>query len=421
MSESGERRSPGFLLVLVATALVGVAGYVITWLVPRAIGVGPYASFAVFWSALFLAIAALSGIQQETTRATIPRVPGQRAARPALFAAGAALASAAAIAATSPLWASAVFGARTALLWPLVTGCASYVFLAALAGTLYAASHWRLIFALMTIEGVGRLLAIGLTLVFSHDPFLLAWAACAPIPLAVLIVGVLSRTVLGDRFQVDAGYRTLAWNSARTVAAAAAMGVLVSGFPLLLTVTSPHASPTALGLLLLVSTLTRSPLIVVAMALQSYLIVFFRQSPNPRRALSALLGLALAAGGVLGVLGLLLGEAVFSLLFPGQPVPPAWLIAVLVATSALVAAICVSAPAVLVQGNHTVFTAGWIAAAGATALALLLPGGLFERASLAVAIGPAAGLAVHLIYLFGRRAPLSRDFQGESGADTVRP
>lgn len=421
MTDGAERRSPGFLLILVATALVGVAGYVITWLVPRTIGVGPYAVFAVFWSALFLVVAALSGIQQETTRATVPRGDGASGARAMVFAVAAAATTAAALLATSPLWVGAVFDGRFSLVWPLVVGCSSYVLLAVLAGTLYAASRWRLIFALMTIEGVGRLVVVGLALLISHDPVLLAWAAALPIPLAVALVAVAARPSIAGRFGVDVGYRSFTWNAARTIVAAASMGLLVSGFPLLLAITSPDAPATQLGLLILIATLTRSPLIVVAMALQSYLIVHFRRVSDVRRSVLTLLALALVVGAVLGVLGLLVGPAVFAFLFPAQPVPPGWLIAVMVATSALVAGICVTAPAVLAAGRHAIFTAGWVTAAAGTALALLVPAPLYERASIAVLVGPALGLAIHLASLLGRRAPQLTKTQGDTGANPLRP
>lgn len=421
MTDGAERRSPGFLLILVATALVGVAGYVITWLVPRVIGVGPYAVFAVFWSALFLVVAALSGIQQETTRATVPRVDGASRARALPFALVGAATTGVILLATSPLWVGAVFDGRFALVWPLVVGCSSYVLLAVLAGTLYAGSRWSFIFAIMTIEGIGRLVVVGLTLVVSHDPVVLAWAAALPIPLAVAVVALFARPSLAGRFGVDVGYRSLTWNAARTIVAAASMGLLVSGFPLLLAVTSPGAPAPQLGLLILIATLTRSPLIVVAMALQSYLIVHYRRVTDIRRAVLKLLVLAIAAGAVLGLLGLLVGPAVFAFLFPAQAAPPGWLIAVMVATSALVAGICVTAPAVLASGKHSVFTAGWVTAALGTALALLVPAPLYERASIAVLVGPALGLAIHLAYLFRRRAPELTKTQGETRANPLRP
>jgi hypothetical protein len=93
----------------------------------------------------------------------------------------------------------------------------------------------------------------------------------------------------------------------------------------------------------------------------------------------------------------------------------------MVATSALVAGICVTAPAVLAAGRHAIFTAGWVTAAAGTALALLVPAPLYERASIAVLVGPALGLAIHLASLLGRRAPQLTKTQGDTGANPLRP
>ncbi|MCW2751995.1 MAG: hypothetical protein JWR83_3105, partial [Aeromicrobium sp.] len=160
---AGQRAGNGFFLIIIATAIVGLAGYVITWLVPRSVGVGRYAAFAVFWSFVFLVAAALSGIQQETTRATVratSRLETTPRARAGVFAVGSSVVTAALISATAPLWVGLVFGSDWRMVWPLVVGGASYVLLAVLAGTLYGISQWRSIFWVMTIEGVLRLVLV---------------------------------------------------------------------------------------------------------------------------------------------------------------------------------------------------------------------------------------------------------------------
>ncbi|MCU1443148.1 MAG: hypothetical protein JWQ59_1298, partial [Cryobacterium sp.] len=65
----------GFTRILVATAIAGIAAYVVTWVVPRIIGGVDYKVFAVFWASMYLVVTALSGIQQEVTRATRPVLP----------------------------------------------------------------------------------------------------------------------------------------------------------------------------------------------------------------------------------------------------------------------------------------------------------------------------------------------------------
>ena len=74
------------------------------------------------------------------------------------------------------------------------------------------------------------------------------------------------------------------------------------------------------GLFILSITLTRAPLIVVALSLQSYLVVTFK-SPDSASPLRRLIALMLLAAVALSVAGWLLGPIVFGFLFPGQLVP----------------------------------------------------------------------------------------------------
>ncbi|MFE6963787.1 hypothetical protein ACFVAJ_01660 [Agromyces sp. NPDC057679] len=398
-------RSPrgSFVLVLLATAVVGVAGYVITWLVPRITGVEDYAVFAVFWSFVFLLVAGLSGIQQEITRAT--RLAETTAAGTRHRAARFGLVSAAlvfvVVVASAPFWVGSVFPeGGYDLVWPLACGGAAFVLLAVLTGTLYGISSWGVLFWVILTEGVLRLALIGVALMFTHDPVVLGWAIVIPFGATIAIIWPAARGSIAGRTDLDVGYRALTWNVARTVVAATAMGVLVSGFPLILKLTSPDADPAELGLLILATTLVRAPLIVVGMAMQSYLVVLFRNNlARFWRILLALEGLVIAAGALLALLGWLFGPAVFEVLFPGEPVPSGALIAVLAASSALVGALCVTAPAVLSRARHSIFTAGWVTAALATVACLLLPIGLEARTMLALLVGPAAGLTVHVVFL----------------------
>ena len=411
LDEAGDRpTSSGFTLILLATFIVGVAGYVITWLVPATIGVGPYAVFAVFWSFTFLIAAALSGIQQEITRATRPlsaAAPESVIGSPArknvagLFALVAFFVVLTLMLVTAPLWAQAVFPTSGwSLAIPLAVGAACYVPLAVLAGSLYGVQNWKALLGIMLIEGVLRLVLIGIVLIFGSSSVALAWAVIIPFPVAVASVWLVSRKSVVGRAILDVALPGLTWNVARTIVAAASMGLLVSGFPLVLSLSSPNVPAAELGLVILAATLTRAPLIVVGMALQSYLIVFFRSRQQQFwRSLLLLEGFVLVLGGVLSLLGYLVGPAVFSFLFPNSAVPGGWVIAVFVASSAVVGALCISAPAVLSRNAHGVFTAGWVTAAVVTVLCLLVPLDFMTRTVLALLLGPAAGIVVHGVYL----------------------
>lgn len=412
------RAGSGFGLILLATAIGGIAGYVITWLVPREIGFAAYAPFAVYWAFLFLVISALSGIQQEVTRATSTAAAASDSLRTFRLAAIIAGAVFALVVATAPLWVAGVFPeSGWGLVWPLAVGAASYVGVAAVYGSLYGTGQWRVLFAAISTEALLRLAAVGMALALTSDLVAIAWAVAAPIPIALLVLSVPIHRAIHGRTALDVGLRRLGWNFARTVVAATSLGVLVSGLPLVIGLTSPTEPATSLGLLISVMTITRAPLIVVAMALQSYLIVQFRASGDRLFSLFARLSaLVIAIAAVLAVAGYLVGPAVFSWLFPEEQTPQAWLVACLVGSSALVGLLCISAPAVLSLANHMVYSLGWLAAAIVTIVCLLLPLEFHERTLVALFAGPVAGLLVHTSYLVAARLGARREISERSAS-----
>ncbi|MEF3405233.1 hypothetical protein [Agromyces sp. CCNWLW203] len=385
-----------------ATVVIGIAGYAITWLVPRVVGVGEYTTFALFWSFVFLVVAGLSGVQQEITRATrpagAPRV--DRAAHAGRFALIAAGLVGVVVIASAFLWAESLFpGLGWAMVPPLAVASASYTLVAVLSGTLYGVAAWTAVAWCIALDGTIRLVLIAVTLLFTHDPVMLAWAISLPFLITFVVIWLSIRRSLVGRTHLDVTYRDLTWNSARTIVASISMGALVSGFPLLLGLTSPNAPEVELGVLILLSTLVRAPLIVVGMALQSFLVVLFKERSDRWRLLLAIETAVVVAGLVIAGLGWWLGPAVFEILFPGEPVPSGGLIAVLALSSALVGALCVTAPAALALSMHGLYTGGWVVAALTTLLCLLAPLPLETRTIVALLVGPACGLAVHAVGL----------------------
>lgn len=401
------KRLSGFTLILAATALAGIAGYVITWLVPRVIGVAEYAEYAIFWSSLYLVIGALAGIQQEVTRATTPApepqlASGKRAAR---FAIVSAVSVFAIISLSALLWARFVFPTNSSgLVWPLAVGTAAYTLTAVVGGSLYGISEWRTIFALVTMDGLLRLATVGIALAVSGNVVVLAWAVVCPILITLAVLGPWAWRRLSGRTRMDVGYPRLSWNVARTIVAAGSTGIMVSGFPLVLGVTSPGAPSGVLGLLILSITLTRAPLIIVVMSLQNFLVVFLRERMTSFwKGFAMIQALIVAAGVLLAVLGGIAGPLVFGLLFPGEKTPAGWFIAVLVISSALVASLSAGGAATLARNAHSVYSGGWITAALATVAALLLPLDLVPRCVTALLVGPSAGLAVYIVFFIRSR------------------
>jgi hypothetical protein len=396
-------RPDGIVVIGGATVIAGIAGYAITLLVYRVVGASPYAVFAVYWAALYLLIGGLGGIQQEITRATHPIEPGTRT-RPSR-ARNLGLVVAAAILVLVPLtaiaWNRAVFGDYGwQLVAPLAVGAASYVLVAVLGGSLYGVSHWRSIAAMVTTDGVSRLLLVGIGLIFTHDVVILAWLVALPLPLTIALLWPMIRRKFVGRSDVDSSYRQLGWNALRAVVASVSTAVLVSGFPLLLGVTSRGVDSALIGELIFAITLTRAPLIVSVMSLQSYFVVRFRDSRDGWvRLFWRVLALIGCAAVVLAALGAWIGQPVIAWI-SGHPAPfGGGFVAILVVSSALVGALCVTGPAVLARSRHFEYAAGWVAAAVATVIVMALPLDVLPRVSLALLVGPVVGLVVHLLSL----------------------
>ena len=127
----------GLPTIVLATAVAGVAGYLVTWVVYRQIGPADYAVFAVFWAALYLVI---GGCPASSRRSRAPhgawsRAPATRRAPRATSRWSPRLLVVVAIVASAPLWATAVFGdVGWALVLPLALGAGSYVLVATLGG-----------------------------------------------------------------------------------------------------------------------------------------------------------------------------------------------------------------------------------------------------------------------------------------------
>lgn len=404
MIEGKARRTPnGAVLIIAATVIAGIAGYLVTWLVYRAVKPADYATFAVYWAALYLVVGALSGIQQEITRATRP-TEGPASTVPSRarnFGVIAAAAVAVLVVATAPAWVAAVFpDTGWALVWPLAVGATSYVLVATLSGSLYGVSQWRSLAWMVAADGLLRLGIVCAVLVFTNDIVILAWVAAVPFPLTIIVLWPMIRRGFVGRSRVDVGYGALTWNVMRTVLAAASTAILVSGFPLLLGVTAGNEDPAILAELIFTLTLTRAPLIVTVMALQSYLLVMFRNEAAHWWRPFLLSLAAIAAGAmVLAALGWWLGPSVFAWVSGRPVILDGALIAMLVASSALVGALCVSAPAVLARSQHFVYSLGWVVAALVTIAVMVTPLEFLPRVGLAVILGPIAGLLVHVGWL----------------------
>lgn len=403
----GPSRPGGAQWVLLGTAIGGGAGYLLSALAGPILGVAAYAPFAVFWSALYLLVTAASGIQQEVSRSAHPIADSPTSSRSDQGAAArrfgvvAALTVAVAVLATGWIWLPAALGgAWGTLMWPLAFGIASYVIVTVYAGILYGLRLWRNIAVLIATDGLIRLVLVLGTMLATDDLMLIAWAVVIPFIAAPIIQWPFIRRRIVGAYALDVAPRRLAVNSAKTVIGAAATGALVSGFPLLLAATTGGVQSEWLAAVVFAITLTRAPIVVVVIALQSYLIVRFKSHPEASGVDAArFMAVIVVITAVLSLVLLLWGEMLFSVVFGAAFALPGPILAAIVGSSAAIGALSVTGPLVLSRARHTLFTAGWVTAALVTIASLLLPIPIESRAMLALWTGPVAGLAVHLIGL----------------------
>jgi O-antigen/teichoic acid export membrane protein len=398
------------VLILGATVIAGLAGYVVTWRVYTEVGAAGYGVFSVFWSALFLVVGILFGLQQEATRATAAtQVAAAEAAGETrrgrvsvlAFAALLALAVAVVVMLTSLLWAAPSLGeANQGLSWFVAVGSAFNCLVAAASGVFAGSGMWRQLAGIVALDGILRVVGVVGVLTFSHDLVLLATAVILPFPLALAIVFLSAPRRIVQNARVAFGVGALLANTSRTMLAASATAVLINGFPLVLSFFSGPENHAALGDLVLAVTLTRAPILVPLTALSSFLVSRFAHHPQQvARTVTLLLGGIAAVIVVLCVAALFWGEPVMRFVFGDEFDLSAGVLAALIASSGLIGALFVSGSAVLARDAHGLYAVGWVVASVITLAVLFVPIDLPVRAAIALAAGPAIGLVVHLLGL----------------------
>ncbi|MFF2633056.1 hypothetical protein ACFVR6_09285 [Microbacterium sp. NPDC058021] len=408
-SEGGANR--GAAIVIVATGIAGVAGYGIQAVAGFGLDAAQYAGFSVFWAALFLIVGAVGGVQQEIARAVQVSADADRGGARTLlrFAALAAVVVAALVLASSPLWARLVFPTDTAAVVALLcVGGAASVCVAVAVGTLYGAHAWRWVGAAIIVDPVLRLMLVSAALA-ARRPDLIEVAIVAPILLTLVLVAIFMLRMIRRGVVVDVPMPRLIANAGRTLAAAAATAVMISAFPLFIGAFARDTPPDEVGALLFNLTVTRAPLVIPALALQSLLIVRLRHlSVGLGRRLAALLGAVFAVTAAFSVVaGVWIAPLIGAWLGEDYAIGGVTL-AALVASAGLTAALCITGAAVVARGGHTAFVVGWIVAAACSILLLAVPGDLDQRVVLALTLGPVGGLAIHIGALIRRESARGR-------------
>ncbi|MEY9951166.1 hypothetical protein [Leifsonia sp. EB34] len=387
--------------ILIATAVAGLSTYILQAVVLRALGADEYLRFSVMWSVLYLIVGALAGLQQEVARASHPSGPGgdSGGGRLAWFALAGVVVVFVLVAATGALWGPvAVPSDTTPTVLMIAIGSAAYVGVSVLSGSMYGLQRWGVIATMIALDAGLRLVGVAVALVLAPTILAFAVAVVLPFPLSFVLVWLWVRGSVRGRISIDVAPRQLTWNAARTIVGAAATAVMVSGFPFLLGITSAGQTAAAAAVIAVV-TLTRAPLVIPVMAMQSFLVVHFRDlGARAGRFLTLTVLAVLAVAGVGALLAALFGRAVLDFFDPGLPITSA-AIAGIVFSAGLTAALCVSGSATLARNLHGIFTTGWVIAALTVIGGLLLPLDPAPKSIIALVLGPLLGLITHVVGL----------------------
>lgn len=399
----------GAAYVVVAAAIAGVLGLVLTTVAARSIGAAATAGFTAFWSSTYFVIGALAGIQQEVARATHPADDARGATPLRRFALIAAAVVTLLVLVLGAAWTLPVFSSPTgwALAPALAVGACGYVLVAVVAGASYGLHRWSRIAALVIGDAALRILAVGVCLLFTHDIVVLAWAIALPFGATLVLLWPFVGRGLAGTFAVDVPVRRLSGNAGKAVVGSLATAVLVSGTSLAIVVTSPEVPTAVVGAFVFAVTVIRAPIMVGVQALQSYLVVRFRDAEGRAR-LAVLIGVGVVvAGMLLSGAAVLWGDAVLTAVLGEEfAIGPAAL-AVVVASSALMGVLFVTGPYAIATSRHGIYAAGWIVAAVVSIGSLLLPLPFETRTALALLAGPATGVVVQVSGLLLSRSRVS--------------
>ena len=392
----------------VATAIAAVCGYGVMYLAARRLEPAGFSVFGVFWGAFGLVTGAANGLLQEATRevrsaAVAPVGVGPSTGprtRPIKVAAGVGLAAAAALAATSPLWAPHVFAqARPLSVALLSAGLAGFCMHATLLGMLAGAGRWSLYGSLMVTDAVIRVLLATAAFVLGWGLAGFLWATVGGALAWLLLLAASPAARAAAELPTRAGVSDFLRGAAHSVAAAGASAILVMGFPVLLKATSGELGARG-GVVILAVTLTRAPLLVPMTAMQGNLIAYFVDHRSAR--LRALLGPAtiiLGVGAVGVVAAYLVGPWILRTAFGADYVTTGALLAWLTAAAVSIALLTLTGAATVAAALHRAYSIGWVGATMAAAALLTLPLTLETRTVVALLCGPMVGIAVHLAAL----------------------
>lgn len=381
--------------------LSAAVSYVFTLVAARTLGsVEENTRLLTFLSLLFACYGVLSGVATEMIRAvaTASLEGHSRGPRALSVALTLALGSAVAVAFASPLSAHVLGEPDDAMLLILPIGIAGYVVHSALVGASSGRGNWSVSGLVISAEGLMRLLCVlGVAVVGSSTTRLAVAAVVGAWAWVLLLAAPRVRNTL--LLRLDASPAVAFRRILVSMLAQGASAMLILGFPVLLSLTTPAREFAGAAPFVLAMTLTRAPLLIPLNALQGLVISAFvihgTLSFRSRRWVAGLGAACLCMVLLAGLAGPWLMSAIYGV---DYRIDGATLAALTVAAMAL-ALLTLTGAACQAAAAHRAFLTGWALATGGACLILLFPADMQTRACAALIAGPAFGMVVHLVGL----------------------
>src|SRR6218665_2241357 len=176
--------SSGLRYILLATVIAGAIGYAIQLIVP-VLAPDAYLTFATMWSATYLVVTCLSGIQQEITRAARADDLSSGFRPWVTFTLVAAVTATTAVTIIIGLLGSQLFPEGAV---PIVAAIAfaafGYTLVASVSGAVYGLKDWPAVAGMTIADSVIRAVTIAVALLSGATAALLGWATAIPFLLA---------------------------------------------------------------------------------------------------------------------------------------------------------------------------------------------------------------------------------------------
>lgn len=406
------------MAVAIGAAIAALSGVAVLAITARSLTTEENTAFLTFWAALFAIFAVLSGIQSEVTRAVradrLHSSGQERATSPIAAALVVGAGVAVLVVALSPMWRLILVGIDAPVLAVSLMAAASLLYAGHVAsvGTFAGLGRWRAFGGLTAAESFVRLM-------FAVLAAYIGWgiAGFATAASGGVLVWLASSLLLPSwrtlwRVRVAISQRALTARIVNAMAASGANALLVTGFPLLMSVTTDGAVYAGAAPLVVAVSMSRAPLLIPITAFQSMVIATFVEHPERARSSLVRLVLAVLAVAVLGgSLAALMGPWVMATVFGPSYANSSLVLGLLVSAAAFLALLVLGGAIALALDEHTVNTVGWYLALAVSIAILLLPIDLTTRTILALMIGPAVGSIVHFIFIL--RSLRRRDARNE--------